>query len=73
MMVIGSTMLQQTLIGVATFVVSLFLLTILLMILQALFGGNVATGLGYIKALYPMFFIIGVLWIALGIAVLLLI
>jgi hypothetical protein len=64
-MLIGRTLLQQLLTGVAIFVVSLVLLTIL----QMLLAGNVATGLGYIRSLYLMFLTTGVLWIALAVYV----
>jgi hypothetical protein len=68
-MLIGTTMLQQVLTAIAIFVVSLLLLAIV----QMLLAGNLATGVGYIKGLYPMFLMVGVLWIALAVAVLLLI
>jgi hypothetical protein len=68
-MLIGTTMLQQILIGAAIFAVSLLLLAIL----QMLLAGNTATGLGYLKSLCPMFLTVGVLWVALATAVRLLI
>jgi hypothetical protein len=64
-MLIGRTLLQQLLTGVAIFVVSLLLLTIL----QMLLAGNVATGMGYIRSLYPMFLTVGILWVALAVVV----
>jgi hypothetical protein len=64
-MLIGRTLLQQLLTGVAIFVVSLVLLTIL----QMLLAGNKATGMGYIRSLYPMFLTVGVLWVALAVVV----
>jgi hypothetical protein len=64
-MVLGTTMLQQVLTAIATFVISLFLLAITEMLL----AGNTATGLGHLKFLCPMFLIIGFLWIALAVAV----
>ena len=68
-MVIGTTMLQQVLTAVAIFAISLLLLAITEMLL----AGNTATGLGHLRALCPMFFIVGSLWIALAVAVRLLI
>ncbi len=69
-MLIGTTMLQQVLTAVAIFVVSVLLLAFV----QALLAGSqVATGLGYLRFLCPMFLMVGVLWIALAVAVRLLI
>jgi hypothetical protein len=68
-MIIGTTMLQQVVIGVMVFLVSLLGLTIV----AGLLVGNTATGLGYLKSLAPLFLIIGALWVGLGIAVRLLI
>jgi hypothetical protein len=68
-MVIGTTMLQQVLTAIAIFVISLLLLAITEMLL----AGHTATGLGHLKFLCPMFLMVGVLWIALAVAVRLLI
>ncbi len=64
-MLIGTTLLQQLVIGVAVFVVSLVLLTIV----QMLLAQGLATGVGYIRGLYPMFLTVGILWIALAVVV----
>jgi hypothetical protein len=64
-MILGTTLLQDLVVGAAVFVVSLVGLTIL----QMLIAGNVATGLGHIRGLYPMFLTTGVLWIALAVFV----
>ena len=68
-MILGTTMLQQILLGVAVFLASV----VLLAIVQGLLAGNTATGLGYIRSFSPMFFTVGTLWVALGVVVRLLI
>ena len=68
-MLIGTTLPQQLLMGVAVFVVSLVAWFVLLAIVQGLLAPNVATGLGYIRSLYPMFLTVGILWVALAVVV----
>ena len=64
-MVLGTTMLQQIVIGATVFLFSL----LGLFIVAGVLAGNTATGLGYLKSLAPMFYLIGALWVGLGIAV----
>jgi hypothetical protein len=68
-MLIGATLLQQLLMGVAVFVASLVASFVLLAILQTILMPNVATGLGYIRGLYPMFLTVGILWVSLAVVV----
>jgi hypothetical protein len=58
-------MLQQVVTAVAIFAISL----LLLVITEMLLAGNTATGLGHLRALCPMFLIVGFLWITLAVAV----